>query len=125
MHLSWSTDLLYTAKSLPLVGTSPDAYHKYYSGKGNVENAAVDSCSKAGSITQLIKKGWRGGKSWQKSAFNLLSNVNLCLSEWFDCLLAIASSVTFSCNMRLGSCSNCSTKCPAFHPKGKEANALM
>lgn len=63
MHLSWSTDLLYMAKSLPLVGTHPDAYHKYYSGKGNVENEAVDSSSKAGSIAQLIKKGGEEGKA--------------------------------------------------------------
>lgn len=62
------TCYIQSAKSLPLVGTSHEAYHKYYSGKGNVEN-------------QL--------------------------------------------HMRVGSCSNCSTKCPAFHPKGKEGNALM
>lgn len=52
-----------SAKSLPLVGTSPKAYHKYCSGKGCVENTAVDSSSEAGSIAQLVKKGGEEGKA--------------------------------------------------------------
>lgn len=57
------TCYIQSAKSLPLVGTSHEAYHKYYSGKGNVENVAADSSSKAASIAQLIKKGGEEGKA--------------------------------------------------------------
>lgn len=46
-----------SAKSLPLVSNSPKACHKYHSGKGYVENAAVDSSREAESIAQLVKKG--------------------------------------------------------------------
>lgn len=51
------------AKSLPLVSNGPKAYHKYHSGKGCVENAAVDSSGEAGSIAQLVEKGGEEGKA--------------------------------------------------------------
>ena len=55
-HTQW-------AKSLPLVSNGPKAHHKYHSGKGYVENTAVDSYREAGSIAQLLKKGGEEGKA--------------------------------------------------------------
>jgi len=45
-----------SAKSLPLVINGPKMYHKYHSGKGYVENAAVHSSREAGSIAELVKR---------------------------------------------------------------------
>lgn len=92
-----------------------------------MENAAVDSSRKAGSVAQLVKKDGENGKAgkYLPSVQFLSDVVNLCLSKRSDSLWAVALNVAFSCSVWLGSYSNHSTKCPALHLQGKKANALV
>lgn len=50
--------------------------------------------------------------------------MNESLSDWSECLWAVAPNVAFSCNMWLGGGSIRYIESPALHLQGKKANAL-